>query len=69
MKKLMIGGAALNELGSSRATQDMDYLVHIPGGDLFIKGDGGDLVNAAAHPFFGAGELSEIRKIIRGVKR
>lgn len=54
MKKLMIGGAALNDLGSSRATQDVDYLVHIPGSDLFIKEDGGDLVNAAAHPFFGA---------------
>lgn len=54
MKKLLIGGAALAELGSSRSTADVDYLVHVPGGDLFQKGDSGDLINAAAHPFFAA---------------
>ena len=60
MKKLLIGGAALQALGSSRATQDVDYLVHDAASDeLFIKTGGGELVNAAAHPFFGAVWLME----------
>jgi hypothetical protein len=55
MKKLLIGGAALQALGSSRATQDVDYLVHVPeSADLFIREADGELVNAAAHPFFAA---------------
>ena len=53
-KKLLIGGSALNDLGSPRRTQDTDYLVSIEGADLFIKHDGVDYVNAAAHPLYKA---------------
>ena len=52
MKKL-IGGGALAELGSSRHTEDKDYLVFYEASkEMFIKEDGGDLINANGHPFF-----------------
>lgn len=52
MKKL-IGGGALRELGSSRHTEDKDYLVFYENSkEMFIKEDGGDLINANGHPFF-----------------
>jgi len=48
----LIGGARLRDLGSSRHTEDIDYLVHIPGEPLFIKNPGIDLINAAAGNLF-----------------
>jgi len=54
-KKILIGGAALAELGSSRHTEDVDYLVYLPDNDdLFIKDHDSniDYINAAAHDFY-----------------
>jgi len=62
-KKILIGGAALAELGSSRHTEDVDYLVCLPDShDLFIKDHDNniDYINAAAHDFYG--ELWEREK-------
>jgi len=47
MKK-MIGGQKLKALGSTRHTDDIDFLVYLPGEELFIKKPGVDLINAAA---------------------
>jgi hypothetical protein len=55
MKKLMIGGAALVKLGSSRSTQDLDYLVCDKStDDNFIHDQERniDYINANGHPFF-----------------
>lgn len=54
-KKLLIGGAALVELGSSRHTEDTDYLVNDPTRDSpFFKDVAAniDYCNAAGHKFF-----------------
>ncbi len=54
-KRILIGGAALAELGSSRHTEDVDYLVYLEGNpDLFIKDhdNNTDYINAAAHDFY-----------------
>ncbi len=53
-KKLLIGGKALNDLGSPRKTADTDYLVSIGDGDLFMKIDDVDYINAAAHSLYKA---------------
>jgi hypothetical protein len=55
MKKLMIGGAALVKLGSSRSTQDVDYLVCDKSTDdnfIHDKEKNIDYINANGHPFF-----------------
>ena len=49
--RIMIGGKAMNFYGSNRLTSDVDYLVFEPGREVFFEHDGGDIVNAAAHPF------------------
>ena len=48
-KQLMIGGQALDSLGSSRHTEDVDYLVIVPGMPTFIhdKEANTDYINAA----------------------
>lgn len=48
-KQLMIGGQALVSLGSSRQTEDVDYLVSVPGMPTFIhdKAANADYINAA----------------------
>jgi hypothetical protein len=49
----LIGGQKLRELGSSRYTDDIDYLIYDPENpELFIRKPGMDIVNAAAHPFY-----------------
>jgi hypothetical protein len=53
MKKLLIGGQALRELGSSRFTDDIDYLVDDKSSKKpFIVGNEVDLINANGHKFF-----------------
>jgi len=55
-KQLMIGGQALRQLGSSRSTEDTDYLIYEPAvSRTFIHDKGGniDYCNAAANAFFG----------------
>ena len=52
-KKLLIGGQALRVLGSARHTDDVDYMASLPNSkEMFVKEDGGEIVNAAAHQFF-----------------
>jgi phage-related protein (TIGR01555 family) len=51
--KKLIGGRKLHQLGSERFTDDTDYLIYDSDNpELFIKKDGVDYVNAAAHPFY-----------------
>ena len=52
-KKLLIGGQALVELGSSRSTEDVDYLVNdVSTTAPFMKVQGDDHINANGHKFF-----------------
>ena len=51
-KKILIGGQALVNLGSSRSTEDTDYLVYDKSAPLFSEAESGDQINAAKHPFF-----------------
>ena len=48
----LIGGQKLKELGSTRHTQDSDYLIFDAEKDLFSNVDGADYINAAKHVFF-----------------
>lgn len=51
--KILIGGAALRELGSVRHTDDLDYLVWMEDNFTpFHTGDGIDLINANSTNFF-----------------
>jgi hypothetical protein len=53
MKKLLIGGTALNILGSDRHTDDKDYLVNDTSTtDMFVCSEEVDLINANGHKFF-----------------
>jgi len=53
MSRILIGGAALNHYGSSRHTDDKDYLVNIPTeAAAFLHEDDCDLINASGHPLF-----------------
>lgn len=55
IKKLLIGGQALLELGSSRGTADTDYLVNdTTTTEMFIKDEAAnvDYINANGHKFF-----------------
>ena len=53
MKKLLIGGQALRQLGSSRHTNDFDYLVNDTNTTkAFITSDEIDYINANGHKFF-----------------
>jgi len=49
---ILVGGAALVSLGSSRSTNDTDYLVNLPGQPMFINTDAVDYINAAESSFF-----------------
>lgn len=54
-KRLMIGGAALQALGSSRYTMDVDYIVNDKTSKLpfiHLKATNEDLCNANGHKFF-----------------
>lgn len=51
-EKILIGGRALVALGSSRTTQDTDYLINDPSSDLFVHDGDTDYINAARHNFF-----------------
>jgi len=52
MKKL-IGGQKLRNIGSSRYTDDLDYLIFDESDPrLFIHDSEDDIVNAANHPFY-----------------
>lgn len=53
MVKKMIGGQKLRDLGSSRYTDDVDYLIFdLSDSRLFIHDTDDDIVNAANHPFY-----------------
>ena len=53
MRKLLIGGQALRELGSDRYTDDIDFLVcDISSNETFTHNTDGDLINANGHKFF-----------------
>ena len=53
MKRILIGGQALVELGSSRATSDLDYLVDDKSTkEDFIVSEKIDLLNANGNNFF-----------------
>jgi hypothetical protein len=53
MKKLLIGGQALKIMGSTRHTDDSDFLVNEKNLPLFSKDENGnDLLNAAKSKFF-----------------
>lgn len=51
---ILVGGKALVSLGSSRSTEDTDYLVNLPGQPMFINDDENnvDYLNAAGSSFF-----------------
>lgn len=52
-EKILIGGQALVELGSSRSTSDVDYLVNdTTTKDAFIISEKVDLLNANGNAFF-----------------
>ena len=58
---ILVGGKALVSLGSSRSTEDTDYLVNLPESkEIFITSKDVDYLNAAAFPFFG--EIFEAEK-------
>jgi hypothetical protein len=61
--KILIGGAALVELGSSRSTNDTDYLVSVESTETFIfdRENNIDYINAGGNKFF-----NEIFKIENG---
>lgn len=53
MEKILIGGQALKQMGSTRHTKDFDYLVNEKSLPLFSKdADGNDLLNADKSRFF-----------------
>lgn len=54
MKKYLIGGARMVELGSDRRTNDIDFLINEKGRELFTHEGDVDYINAAAHPFYAA---------------
>jgi len=65
MKKLLIGGQALVKLGSSRSTNDTDYLVNdLSTKSAFIHLEGNvDLINANGSKFFAEIWAMEINSI------
>ena len=63
MEKRLVGGQKLRDLGSSRYTDDVDYLIFDSSStDLFINSVEEDLVNCANHAFYteiwNAGEIT-----------
>lgn len=59
--KILIGGKALNILGSKRHTDDTDYLVNdLSTKEMFLHTDDADYLNANGSKFFS--ELFEIEK-------
>ena len=61
--KVLIGGKALVELGSSRSTNDVDYLVNDKSTTemfVFDTENNTDYINANGHKFFS--EIFEIEK-------
>lgn len=63
--KILIGGAALRELGSDRHTEDVDYLVNdISSTKAFIHTEDADLCNANGNKFFAAVYATQIGREI-----
>lgn len=61
MHKILIGGQALMQLGSTRNSLDIDYLCSIENNtETFIHAPNADLINANGHPFFS--EIYELEK-------
>jgi len=63
MEKRLVGGQKLRDLGSSRYTDDVDYLIFDSSStELFINSVEEDLINCANHPFYteiwNAGEVT-----------
>ena len=53
MKKILIGGQALRNLGSDRHTNDVDYLINdLSSTEAFICSENEDLLNANGNKFF-----------------
>lgn len=50
--KILVGGQALKNLGSSRNTNDYDFLVHQPKENTFYTENDIDYLNAAKSDFF-----------------
>ena len=49
MKKMLIGGQRLRDLGSSRHTNDLDYLIFDTNQPLFINAPEADYINASKY--------------------
>jgi len=63
MEKRLVGGQKLRDLGSSRHTDDVDYLIFDSSNtDLFVNSVEEDLINCANHAFYteiwNAGEIT-----------
>ena len=63
MEKRLVGGQKLRDLGSSRYTDDVDFLIFDKSStELFINSKEEDLINCANHPFYteiwNAGEVT-----------
>ena len=63
MEKRLVGGQKLRDLGSSRYTNDVDFLIFDESNtELFICDESEDLINCANHPFYteiwNAGEVT-----------
>ena len=53
MEKRLVGGQKLRDLGSSRYTDDVDFLIFDKSNsELFICSDSEDLINCANHDFY-----------------
>jgi len=50
--KILIGGQALRILGSTRATNDIDYLINIDSKEAFLHEENVDYLNAKRNKFF-----------------
>lgn len=61
MKRILIGGQALLNLGSTRGTDDVDYLINdVTTTQTFIHNEDCDLINANGNKFFS--EIFELEK-------
>lgn len=53
IEKILVGGKALMVMGSTRHSDDSDYLINDPSrSDAVIKADGADYLNANGFPLF-----------------
>ena len=55
MEKRLVGGQKMREMGSTRHTDDLDYLVYDESDSrLFINSESQDFINCANHKFYEA---------------